>query len=163
MSEPQPTPIPEKPPCPEQDKVTLLRSINEGITKLNLFLAGSPFGAKVERAITSVYDALCSTIGTVPKGVLDGDTLVQSDVAFSRLTLKVRSMGTNTYIAFGTSATPNFRFSGVGESHTFVAPTVNGTVIPFLGSKIRVLGDGATGVVEVTGIRMEGIVYVLRE
>jgi hypothetical protein len=107
-----------------------------------------------ENYLTRLYDTLCSNVGTSRKTCVDDDALLPQSSSFSRLTLKVRSMGTNTYIAFGTSAVPAFRFTGASQSHTFIAPTIKGSVIPFIAGDIGLIGDGATGVVEVTGVRV---------
>ncbi|MDD3461915.1 MAG: hypothetical protein PHW28_11515, partial [Mesotoga sp.] len=107
-----------------------------------------------------LYDTLCSTIGTVRKLLVADDTTLPPDTLFTRLTVKVRSLGTNTYIAFGAAATPAFRFTGVGQSHTFIAPIMNGNTIPFKVNDIIVLGDGATGVLEISGVRLSTDVMI---
>lgn len=102
---------------------------------------------------SSLYDTLCSSVGTVRKQILADDTTLPADSTFTRLTLTVRDMGTNTYIAYGPGATPAKRFRANDDTHTFIAPIMNGNVIPFI-ANITLLGDGANGVIEVTGIRI---------
>lgn len=109
---------------------------------------------KQESYVAELYDALCSTVGTVRKTIVQDDTTLPEQTVFSEITLKVRSMGTNTYIGFGAAATPAFRFTGVSQSYTFIAPMMFGSVLPISAKSIVVLGDGATGVIEVTGIKV---------
>lgn len=100
---------------------------------------------------TQFYDTLCSTIGTARKGILADDATIPPDAKFTRMTLKVRAMATNTYIAFGTSATPALRFTANLQTYTFEAPIMNGSIIPFKGADLSVIGDGANGVIEIEG------------
>ena len=103
---------------------------------------------------TQIYDTLCSTIGTARKSIMADDTGYAQGELYSEVTLKVRSMGTNTYIAFGTSAIPAFRFTAINQTYTYVAPMITGSVIPFNPWLIACVGDGATGVMEITGIKI---------
>ncbi len=101
----------------------------------------------------SLYDALCSSVGTTPKKLLADDTTLPSGSVFSELTVKVRSMGTNTYIGIG-STSQSFRLTGASQSYTFTAPIINRSVVPLLMDTVNVVGDGATGVLEISGIRV---------
>ena len=98
----------------------------------------------------SEFDGLCSTIGTARKRLIDDSTLPDGAM-FSRYTVKVRSLGTNTYIGIG-AVSQNYRFTAAGQSHTWIAPTLNGSVIPLSIHGMNVIGDGATGVLEIKGI-----------
>jgi len=108
---------------------------------------------------TQLYDTVCTGVGAVRKGLLSDDATLPPDALFTRMTVKVRAMGTNNYIGFGAAATPAFRFTGVGQSHTFIAPVMAGSIIPFKVKHTMVtLGDGANGVLEVTGVQISEVV-----
>jgi hypothetical protein len=109
---------------------------------------------KKDNYVSELYDTLCSLVGTIRKTIVDDDLTLPEQEVFSEITVKVRSLGTNTYIAIGAAATPAFRFTGASQSHTFVAPVMYGNVIPFAAKNIVVVGDGATGVLEITGIKI---------
>ncbi len=102
--------------------------------------------------LSSMYDGLCSSVGTTPKLLLADDTKLPPDSLFSRLTVKVRDLGTNTYIGIGVTS-QNFRLTGINQALTLEAPVINGTVVPLL-IKTTVLGNGSSGVLEITGIRV---------
>lgn len=109
---------------------------------------------------SSMYDALCSSIEAVRKRITD-DTPIASSALFSRFTVKVRTLGTNNYIGIG-SASQNFRFTAAQQSMTFIAPVMNGTVIPLKLDDVYVMGNvvSGAGILEITGVRIhlvEGI------
>ena len=112
--------------------------------------------SKISDYNASIVDFTCSTIGTAQKRLVDdiivGNRTAAEGSMFSRFTIKVRSMGTNTYIAVGTLNPGAYRFTAAGQSHTFIAPIINGSVVPLSIHNLNVVGDGATGVLECTVI-----------
>lgn len=48
-----------------------------------------------------------------------------------RMTLKVRTLGTNTYIGVGDKDAEEFRFVAINDSKTYIAPIIKGTAVPF--------------------------------
>lgn len=68
----------------------------------------------------------------------------------TRATVKVRSMGTNTYLAIGSYTDgQTFRLTSVGDSKTYPAAVKDGSEIPFDLTAMRVIGDQANGVLEI--------------
>lgn len=111
------------------------------------------------------YDGLCSLVGTAMKQLFQDDQYLSDDSKFSRITIKFRAMGTNTWISVGghasqfkrSSEIPQFRFTTAGQSHTFIAPSHNGQLLPLKAGDFLTIGDGATGIIEITGIGVDGI------
>ncbi len=108
-------------------------------------------------AYTSFFDGLCSNIGSVKKPLLGDETMetILLGTLFTRITVKCRTLGTNTYIGIG-SISQNLRFTSAGQSMTFIAPIVNGTIIPLKIADLMVIGDvsGGAGILELSGIRV---------
>jgi len=104
---------------------------------------------------TGIYDGLCSTIGNTFKYLTADEAQMPSGAEFSRLTVKCRTIGTNTYIGIGTN-NMNFRFTAAQQAVTFIAPQINGSVVPFLIGSLKVTGDvaGGAGVLEFFGLRV---------
>ncbi len=104
----------------------------------------------------SIYDGLCSNIGDVLKRLIDDDTKLPPRSLFSRFTVKCQSMGTNTYIAIGSASSQSLRFTSAGQSMTFIAPILNGSIIPLDIFNVLVVGSTASGagILEISGIRV---------
>lgn len=102
------------------------------------------------------YDGLCSSIEDVKKELVADDTGLPQGTKFSRITVKCQTLGTNSYIAIGSGKSQQFRFTAAGQSMTFIAPTLNGTVIPLDIHNLMVLGDvsSGAGILEISGIRV---------
>lgn len=66
------------------------------------------------------------------------------------MTLKVQSLGTNTYLALGDRNTQEFRLNYVGDSYTY-----SELPIEFDIHDIWARGDAATGIIEVIGIQRD--------
>jgi len=66
------------------------------------------------------------------------------------MTVKVRNMGSNTYISVGDVNSQDFRLTSANDSKTYIAPVKNGSDQPFLVNAIWVIGDNAAndGVLE---------------
>jgi hypothetical protein len=107
------------------------------------------------KSIAMFYDGSCSSITTTRKRLFADDNSLPTGTRFSRVTVKVRSMGTNSYIRLGTAATPGMRLTAVSQAYTFIAPDINGNTAPLILEGLIVLGDGANGVLEISGIRID--------
>lgn len=95
---------------------------------------------------------LLSSIGSGSIKSLTADYNPQVPLMVTRATIKVRSLGTNTYIAIGNySDGQPFRLTGVGDSKTYQAPMKNGSEVPFDLTAFRATGDNAAndGVLEI--------------
>jgi len=103
------------------------------------------------RAIVSPDAFLCSSLGTAsPKKFIADDA--PNMIAFvSRITVICQSLGTNTYIALGTRERRRIRLTSLRDSYTYIAPIVNGTVLPFRLEDFYAQGDNAAndGVIEI--------------
>lgn len=102
-----------------------------------------------------VYDNTCSSIGDQIKLVFADDALLShSGALFSELTVRVRTLGTNSYIAVGTT-NRSVRLVK-GEFELYTAPVINGSTVPLMLDNLSVIGDvaGGGGVVEIHGIRI---------
>ena len=103
----------------------------------------------------SLYEGSCSSISSIIKSLFADDTTLPSGALFSELTVKCRTVGTNTYIGMG-SESQAFRFTAANQARTYEAPVINGSVIPFAVNNIMVIGDvaGGAGVLEISGVRV---------
>lgn len=96
---------------------------------------------------------LCSSIGTTKK-MLSQDDAPNAIIYVTRLTCKVRSLGTNTYIGVGTPDRQQFRLISEGDSFTWIAPVIRGTDIGFNIRDFYCIGDQANGVLEISAVVM---------
>ncbi len=92
-----------------------------------------------------------STIGSGAVKSLCADSNPEVSHMVTRATIKVRSLGTNTYIAIGDRHGQVFRLSSAGDSKTYQAQMKSGSEIPFDLLEFRVVGDNAAndGVLEI--------------
>lgn len=92
-----------------------------------------------------------SSIGSGSIKSLPADYNPQVPLMVTRATVKVRSLGTNTYIAIGDRHGQVFQLTSAGDSKTYPAQVKNGSEIPFDLLEYRVKGDNAAndGVLEI--------------
>ncbi len=103
--------------------------------------------------VKSIFFTL-SAIGSGSVKSLTADYNPQVPLICYRATIKVRDIGTNTYIGIGDYNGTPFRLTSAGDSKTYIAPVRNGSDIPFDLSGFRVLGDNAAddGVLEIDAV-----------
>jgi hypothetical protein len=70
------------------------------------------------------------------------------------MTIKVRSLGTNTLIGIGDVNNQDFTLKSVGDSKTYIAPIIRGDTKPFELTDYWVLGNNGAndGVIEIDAI-----------
>lgn len=110
------------------------------------------------------YSGLCSTIGSTYKNLFADDdqtcrlSTLLVNTRFYEFTVKVQSLGTNTYIKIGNHQRRDMRFTAVNQSYTYEAPTIykNGVAETILlqAKDFTVIGDGATGILEINGLEV---------
>lgn len=100
------------------------------------------------------YSFLLSSIGNTALPLNNDDANAVRELYFSEITIKIRSMGTNTNIDVGGASVQAFRFKNINDSFTFHAPFCPVKLIPLVIHDIWVKGDTASGagVIEIIGI-----------
>lgn len=98
-----------------------------------------------------------SSIGSGSIKSLPADYNPEVPLMVTRATIKVRDIGTNTYIAIGDRHGQVLRLTSTGDSKTYPAKIKNGSEVPFDLLEYRVTGDNAAndGILEIDATEAE--------
>jgi hypothetical protein len=103
------------------------------------------------------YSATLSNIGIEIKQLSADDSGTPIDTAFSEITVKVRTLGINNYIAVGNPRNVNLRLTAAHQAYSWIAPNINGVFVPLYLKDLAVQGSIANGagILEIAGVEIK--------